>query len=97
MYALAWRMGRTVAELGATMSATEWQHWLALNDIDPWTPDRDDLRAAITAHAAAASNGVKCKVSDFLPDFDNEPREQTEDEMKFAAMKITRLMGGSVK
>jgi hypothetical protein len=89
-------MGRTVAELERSMSAVEFQQWVAFNEIDPFTSDRDDLRAAITAHAAAASNGASCKVSDFVPDFNRQPVEQSEDDIRAAAMKITRLMGGSV-
>lgn len=39
-YQLALRLGRTVAQLEAEMSAAEWAHWRAFDLIDPVGDDR---------------------------------------------------------
>lgn len=40
------KLGRTVAELENTLSAAEYQHWLAMYELDPWGDQRADMRMA---------------------------------------------------
>jgi len=40
------KLGRTVAELENSLSAAEYQHWLAMYALDPWGEQRDDMRMA---------------------------------------------------
>lgn len=80
-------MGRTLAELGETMSADEYALHLADDQISPWGPERmADLPAAIVATVFANAHKGKdapaFKLADFMPlshesEPDVEPDEQS--------------------
>jgi hypothetical protein len=60
-------------------------HWLALNQVDPWTEDRGDIQAAIVAATIANSrpgNRRRHRVADFLPDWRGERRITDPTQMK---------------
>jgi hypothetical protein len=71
---LALQLGRTLEELGNSMSADEFGLWLALYQTDPWDQMRSDLRAGIIAATIANHAGLTRKAgvppsmpSDFMP------------------------------
>lgn len=71
---LALRMGRTLAELGATMSAQEFALWQALYLENHWGELYADQRAGIIASTIAnyagmqrAKGAAPARPSDFMP------------------------------
>lgn len=56
---LALAMGRTAAELEATLSHAEFIEWAAFYRLDPWGEQRADLRAAQIAVATLAPHTPK--------------------------------------
>ena len=71
---LALAMGRTLQELGESMTADEFGLWLALYRVDPWGEQRADLRAGIVASTVANYAGMQrsksagaAKPTDFMP------------------------------
>lgn len=77
--ALALRLGRTLAELRATMSAAEFGLWQAFDAESPITDDRNDFLAAMVASAAFQAQGAKVKLSDMLPNWGGEPRSEATE------------------
>lgn len=84
---LARTLGRTLDELGQTMSAAEFsEHW---DDYrrSPWGERRADLHAALVAQTTANYAGKMrkdaAKLTDFLLEF--EPRGEAEPEPDPAA------------
>ena len=63
----------TVAELLSRVSAAELTEWEAFDRLDPFTRERDDLRAGIVASTIANVNRGKGKRAytpkDFMPDY----------------------------
>ena len=55
MFRLALTMGRTVAELAASLSPAEWAGWVAFHDAEPFGPRQEDRRAAYQLAAWAGS------------------------------------------
>jgi hypothetical protein len=49
-------LGRTVAELEATLSTNEWAEWLALYSLEGWGETQADLRAGQIAATIANCN-----------------------------------------
>jgi hypothetical protein len=47
-------MGRTVAEMRATMGAAEYDAWIEYYRVEPWGALRDNLHAGIVASAVLA-------------------------------------------
>lgn len=72
-----------------SMPAPQFWHWIALNNIDPWTAERGDVQAAIVASTVANALGRKqFKVADFMPDWQGKRRVTDPDAMK-AMLKAT--------
>jgi hypothetical protein len=98
---LALKLGRTVRELERTLSYPELAEWVATYEAEPWDEWRADLRAGIVASTVANCHSTKGKFRprDFMPDFKRrkEQVEQTPEQMKDIAIKITALFGGTVK
>jgi hypothetical protein len=83
---LALRLGRTLDELGRTMSAREFALWLALYRRAPWDDTRADLGFAIVSATIANYAGkVRAKEAkpaapaDFMP-FARDPEPEVEEE-----------------
>ena len=53
LFRLALALGRTVGELRAVLSHTEFREWCLYYQIEPWGEDRADLRAGIVASTVA--------------------------------------------
>lgn len=76
MFRLALALGRTVAELEATLSGQELTEWMAFDAVEPFGEQRDDLRAGIVASTMAnchRSRGPAFKPQDFMP-FAEKPK-----------------------
>lgn len=73
LFRLALALGKTLAELRATLSFSEFQEWCLYYEIEPWGEQRADLRNGIVAasihNVYAAWIGVKqeAKPADFMP------------------------------
>jgi hypothetical protein len=91
---LAMRLGRTLDELGQTMSAKEFGLWCALNQQDPWDHTRGDINAAIIC-ATIANYAGKIRKSGAKP---AEPSEfmafLREEEVEMDAVDPTDFFVG---
>lgn len=67
---LALRLGRTVGELMATMSAAELLLWRAYDAESPLADARGDIQAALVASSVFQAQGAKVKLTDVLPRWD---------------------------
>lgn len=83
---LARTLGRTLDELGQTISAAEFSGHLADYMHEPWGERRADLRAALVAHTVATfagktlKDGAQVPLSDFLLEFDREAKAPAEPD-----------------
>jgi hypothetical protein len=83
---LARTLGRTLDELGRTMSAAEFADHLADYLREPWGDRRADLQAALVSHTVATFAGKTLKdgapppLSDFLLDFNREAKAPAEPD-----------------
>jgi hypothetical protein len=82
-------LGRTVAELGQTMSAAEFMDHFDDWARGEWGERRADARAASICQTVASfagkslKNNTHVKLSDFLLKFETEEDEQLEDSASF--------------
>ncbi|HCR1107413.1 TPA: DUF4035 domain-containing protein [Klebsiella aerogenes] len=76
LMSLALRMGRTLAELRATMSAGELQLWAEYDRTSPLSDVRGDFRTAQIVAAVYGAQGVKVPLSDALLRWDEEDKPQ---------------------
>ncbi|WP_175980960.1 DUF4035 domain-containing protein [Burkholderia sp. BCC1630] len=85
---LALRLGKTLAELRAQMSAAEFALWQALNAESPISDDRYDLHAAMVASSVFQAQGAKVKVADMMPNWRgvSEDAQVVEDDPFFAGL-----------
>ena len=78
----------TVRQLLDRIDSKELAEWIAYNNIEPFGPERADLRAAMVcttaANCARTSKKQKAfKISDFMPKFGSpEPRPQSMVQLK---------------
>jgi hypothetical protein len=84
---LALKLGRTLEELGRSMSSYEFSLWCALYDIDQWGELRADERAGIISSTIANWAGMmRSKESeplvprDFMPHLPRSPEAEAEAE-----------------
>lgn len=87
------RLGRTLGELGETMSSAEFSLWLALYKRAPWDETRADINAGIIAATIANYAGKMrgesvppASPADYMP-FIEKPTvvEQEPDPLEFFA------------
>ncbi|HEF4773663.1 phage tail assembly protein T [Burkholderia multivorans] len=85
---LALRLGRTLAELRAQMSAAEFALWQAFDAESPISEERYDLHAAMVASAVFQAQGAKVKVADMMPKWggESEDAQQTDDDPFFVGL-----------
>ena len=96
---LARTLGCTVRELLARIDSRELTEWLAYYGLNPWGPERSDLRAGMVASTVAnCLTSGSFKPSDFMPKYgpQPEPVEQTPEQLRDMAMKITAMLGGAI-
>lgn len=88
-------MGRSVRELLDSMDAAELHDWMEFYEAEPWGEDRADLRAGIVAATVAGCHGIKCRPSDFLPQYDREREPMSDDDIQSTVVKTNAMLGGS--
>lgn len=71
---LALRLGRTLGELGESMSSEEFNLWLTLYEEEPWDESRADFRAGIISATIAnwagmvrRENAPEAVPADYMP------------------------------
>ena len=84
---LALKLGRTLEELGSSMSSEEFSLWLEMYQVDLWGELRAYERAGVVASTVANYAGMMrsksaepAKPSDFMPLMGNAPEEETEPD-----------------
>jgi len=95
-------MGRTVAELDASLSIDELYMWVAYSAGEPWGDERSDWRSAHTNYLMASIWGdgkKKYKLHDFLLKFDKKKTEVNKgsDINKWNAMVLQAMFSGAKK
>lgn len=89
----------TVRELLSRIDSRELSEWLAYYGLNPWGPERADLRAGTIASTVANCLTEKSdfKPSDFIPKYGPQPEEQpkTSEQLKNIAIRMNAMMGGS--
>lgn len=79
------------------MDSREFAEWLAFNKIEPFGDARADLRSGIVASIVANCNRAKgakaFKPTDFMPDFDAKPKEQSMEQMQ----SLLKIAASTVK
>ena len=93
MFKLAGHLGKTVAELSATLSITEFNEWIAFDRVDPIGGYRGDLQAAIVARAMAGGEIKDHILVDPFPTTE-EQKEQQEKARREAvrAANLARIL-----
>jgi len=88
------------AELYDRLTAEELQEWEALYQIDPWGPERADLRIGILCallDACHRTKGQPDRPIDYMPYVralrDNEPTEQSDEAMRTIADQLAAAWG----
>jgi hypothetical protein len=83
------------------MSSTQFAEWAAYYQLEPWGPERGDLRAGIVASVIANTHrDAKRKIEpftpqDFMPNFDAQPvKMQPWQVLLDKARMITAAFGG---
>lgn len=97
-------MGIPIAELQARVSSREFAEYWALYQLDPWGPERDDLRAGIVASTVANVNRDRRKrprpytPQEFMPKLveATADAEETVDPAEIArrVSEVMRGLGG---
>lgn len=77
-------LGRTVAELDASLSASELMEWMAFYELEPFGPIRDNMHAAQIAsllyNVNRRKNSTPMTVTDFMyKDVEVKKEEETRD------------------
>lgn len=84
LFRLALALGKTVSELGQSLTYKEFREWCAFYQIEPWGDYRADLRAGIIAstvrnfNAWRANEPQEWEPIDFMPYVDQRFREGQE-------------------
>ena len=81
---LALRLGRTLSELMATITASELRLWMEFDRLSPIGDARGDIHAALISSATAQAQGHKVSMSDFMPRW-GEADEEKDDSADIEA------------
>ncbi len=76
---LALRLGRTLAELRATLTASELQMWIAYDRQSPIGDMRGDIQAAQIVSAVYGAQGAKVSLDDALLQWSEDDPAETKD------------------
>lgn len=79
LMALALRMGRTLAELRQTMTASEILMWIEFDLQSPVGDIRSDIHAAQIVSAIYGSQGAKVPLNDAILQWGSEAQSEQED------------------
>ena len=89
----------TVRELLARIDSRELSEWQAYYGINPWGPERADLRAGVIASTTAncMSERGGFKPSDFVPKYGPQPEDEpkTPEQLKDTMMLFNGMIGGT--
>lgn len=88
-HSLALRLGVRVREI-ESWPMSELADWMEYSRTNPIDDTRGDYHAAIVASTVARSNGARCSVADFMPEWGRERRDMTEEEIRAVAERIAR-------
>ena len=69
------------------LDAQDFAEWLAYDRVEPFGPERADLRSAMIACTTYNAQGGKAKVDDFMLKFE-EPKKDTPDHLDTMAHKL---------
>lgn len=84
LFRLALALGKTVSELGRSLSYKEFREWCAFYQIEPWGDYRADMRIGILSatvkniHSQWVGAPADAKPIDFMPYVDQYIRESPE-------------------
>ena len=87
----------TVREMLARIDSHELTEWRVFYGLNPWGPERADLRAGTVASVIANCHSTDrtFKPSDFMPDFSEpEPEPQSDEDIRDMAIRINAMLGG---
>ena len=79
MFRLAGHLKKNISEIRA-MDSRDLTEWLAFSTLEPIGDHRADIQAATIACAVISSVGVKCKLADWIPDYDKKVEPETPEE-----------------
>jgi len=85
---LALRLGRTLAELKSSMSASEMQLWFEYDSISPIGDVRGDVRNAQLVSAIFGSQGHKVNLPDAMLQWGADSEEESDP---FAALEAALM------
>lgn len=90
----------TVRELLARIDSRELTEWRVYYGMNPWGPEREDLRAGTIASVMANCHSTEktFQPSDFMPEFGAAQREpQSDEQLRDMAIRINAMMGGETR
>lgn len=90
---LALRLGRTLAELRATLTASELQMWIAYDRQSPIGDMRGDVQAAQIVSAVYGAQGAKVSLDDALLQWsEDDPAEKKDpfSSLEAALIAVTQ-------
>ncbi len=83
---LALRLGRTLAELRQSMTASELLMWIEYDRQSPIGDVRGDIQTAQITSAVFGAQGVKVSLNDALLQWSEDQQEEEEDP--FASLEV---------
>ena len=86
---LALRLGRTLAELRATLTASELQMWIAYDRQSPIGDIRGDIQAAQIVSAVYGAQGAKVSLDDALLQWGEN--ESDEEKNPFSGLEAALI------
>lgn len=95
MVQLALKLGKFTHEVEA-IPLDEFLEFVAINNLDPWTEDRSDYRAAMIATVTNRTQGGKAKLDDFMPKF-GPRKERSPEEMALMLKQFVQVHNARVK
>ena len=86
---MALRLGVRVREI-ESWPMSELADWLEYSRTSPIDDARGDYHAALISASVRGAAGIRCSVSDLMPEWGKEKRDMTEDEIRAVAERIAR-------
>lgn len=83
------------------MSSYEFSEWLALYGMEPFGDSRADFRSAlicsVLANINTPSGKKRPKIADFMPSFEEKPKQSVEEMMQQAAYATLAFDGQDMR
>lgn len=93
---LSVKMGRFIHEIEA-LPLDEFMRYVALNQVDPWTEYRGDLRSGLLSLVVNRSAGGKGELKHFMPNFKPERRERDPEQLAMILKQWVGMHNARVK